>query len=157
MAHFAPSPPVPNNKPRTLFCILERAFTPSILMFCVHPHAHSAKPFDLAAESLLWCFSPSLSVTFPLWLYASLCQKKKKGGICMQDTSTQCPQCVFVCVVLLCMCVTWEDWLLALPTQTPHCCSSIAQRKMRGRRILTYMWMHKYTQVVVITFREYFM
>lgn len=85
-----------------------------------------AEHFTCWKSSVL--FSPSPSVTFTLWLHASFCQKIE--CVCMQGTSTPYPQCEWVservCVYCVCLCVTWENWLLALPTQTPHWCSSTA-------------------------------
>lgn len=93
---FPPSLPLLNNKSRSLF-ILEHASTLTFsCFFCIWPGVHAAEHFGLTAESLLWCF-------FVGDLYPLASRKlvpKKIRGVCMQDTSTRCPQCVCVCVSL---------------------------------------------------------
>lgn len=66
---FAPSPPVPNNKPRTVFFILERAFILSILMFCASSCSLGETFRFSCRKSPVVFFSLSLSDLSPLALH----------------------------------------------------------------------------------------
>ena len=91
------------------FCSSSPAAQQQIFSFLNRPSHNTFSHFDLVAQSLPWCF-PSLSVSLTFTLLA-LCKlvPKNEGYLYAGHIHT-------VPTVCECECVTWEDWLLALPT-----------------------------------------
>lgn len=97
-------------------------------ILCLFPRSlRETLRFSRSQSSPLGFFSLSLSFgdLYPL-AFTRACAKKKKMRASVCRTHPHCPQCVCECCVFLCWCITWEDWLLPLPTQSPQwCCSSV--------------------------------